>query len=100
MLLKRLGSIGLNSRRPLKLMTTHVRLPCFVALLGSGPRGFERYRSFSIIIIGPKSSDNPNSVAHQCKIIWQNQIRLKMPSRRHVDENAGSLQGISEKLGF
>ena len=46
----------------------------------------------------PKSSDNPSSVAHESKIIWQSQIRLKMPSRQHVDENARALRRISEMI--
>ena len=38
-----------------------------------------------------KSSDNPSSVVHQNKVIWQRQIHFKILSRQHVDE---------KKVGF
>ena len=33
-----------------------------------------------------KSSDNPSSMAHQNKIIWQSQIRLKIPCGQHYED--------------
>ena len=40
-----------------------------------------------------KSLDNPSTVTHQNKIIWQNQIRLKIPNGQHMEENTGKYGG-------
>ena len=52
--------------------------------------------------VATKSSDNPSSVANKKNIIWQSQIRLKIPSHQHVAGNTRALRRIIEmkKIGF